>query len=314
MTTVTEEPRRRVVKRPSALVAIAVSLLLLIGAALLSMFTGAVKLPPVDVTRELIGIGELAARDHAILWDIRLPRVAMGIIVGATLAIAASCVIALAPMTTPSAIAAPAAHGHSRIAAAAAPSNYVDIPAELLPPGYDPEATPPVDPVGAGIIIADYLGDAATRDKLITGLPEHRRAAMQTIIDAIHRPIGEPDYADATMHITVLGGGVGDDGTLPDVVLDRLETGLAEATANPGAPILVTSGSHLRRAVVDFTTAFGPGTAITGTPAPEPAGAPDADAQRRDTYCDALLWHLLPESVIVDGVPPIAGPGVSRFW
>lgn len=225
---------------------------------------------------------------------------------------------------------------------------------------------------GATLVIADYLGDAATRDKLIAGLPEHRRAAMQTIIDTIHRPIGEPDYADPTTHITVLGGGVGDDGTLPDVVLDRLETGLAEATANPGAPILVTggdtgngvteassmrawlvdagispdrivaedrswttlsnaaesrrllpdvtslvlvtSGSHLRRAVVDFTAAFGPGTAITGMPAPEPAGAPDADAQRRDTYRDALLWHLLPESVIVDGVPPIAGPGVSRFW
>lgn len=88
MTTVTQEPRERVVKRPPALAAIAVSLLLLIGAALLSMFTGAVALPPADVARELVGVGELSARDHAILWDIRLPRVAMGIIVGATLAVA----------------------------------------------------------------------------------------------------------------------------------------------------------------------------------------------------------------------------------
>lgn len=265
----------------------------------------------------------------------RLPRIHRPR-AGATLAIAASCVIALAPMTTPSAIAAPAAHGHSRIAAAAAPSNYVDIPAELLPPGYDPEATPPVDPVGAGIIIADYLGDAATRDKLIAGLPEHRRAAMQTIIDAIHRPIGEPDYADPTTHITVLGGDTGngvteassmrawlvDAGISPDRIVaeDRSWTTLSNAAESrrllPDVTslVLVTSGSHLRRAVVDFTAAFGPGTAITGTPAPEPAEAPDADAQRRDTYRDALLWHLLPESVIVDGVPPIAGPGVSRFW
>ena len=46
------------------------------------------RLPAVDVARELIGVGELSARDHAILWDIRLPRVAMGIVVGATLAVA----------------------------------------------------------------------------------------------------------------------------------------------------------------------------------------------------------------------------------
>ncbi|MFD5868327.1 FecCD family ABC transporter permease [Corynebacterium sp. NPDC060344] len=84
----TGEQRQRVVKRPPALAAIAVSLLVLLGAALLSMFTGAVRLPPADVARELIGVGDLAARDHAILWDIRLPRVAMGIVVGATLAIA----------------------------------------------------------------------------------------------------------------------------------------------------------------------------------------------------------------------------------
>ena len=88
MTTVTEVRRRRVAKRPPALPTIALSLLLLIGAALLSAFTGAVQLPAVDVARELIGVGELSARDHAILWDIRLPRVAMGIVVGATLAVA----------------------------------------------------------------------------------------------------------------------------------------------------------------------------------------------------------------------------------
>lgn len=70
------------------MVAVTVSLVLLIAAALLSMFTGAARLPIVDVARELIGVGELTSRDHAILWDIRLPRVAMGIIVGATLAIA----------------------------------------------------------------------------------------------------------------------------------------------------------------------------------------------------------------------------------
>ncbi|OFU55629.1 iron ABC transporter permease [Corynebacterium sp. HMSC11E11] len=88
MTTVTEELRRSVVKRPSPVVAVTVSLVLLIAAALLSLFTGAVRLPPADVARELIGADALTPRDHAILWNIRLPRVAMGIIVGATLAIA----------------------------------------------------------------------------------------------------------------------------------------------------------------------------------------------------------------------------------
>ena len=52
MTTVTEVRRRRVAKRPPALPTIALSLLLLIGAALLSTFTGAVRLPAVDVARE----------------------------------------------------------------------------------------------------------------------------------------------------------------------------------------------------------------------------------------------------------------------
>ncbi|MFC3849289.1 FecCD family ABC transporter permease [Corynebacterium hansenii] len=85
-TTKAESGRR--LTRPNALAVVAASLLLLIGAALLSAFTGAVKLPPADVVRELVGIGALSARDHAILWDIRLPRVAMGIVVGATLAIA----------------------------------------------------------------------------------------------------------------------------------------------------------------------------------------------------------------------------------
>ena len=46
------------------------------------------RLPFLDVARELIGISALDTRDHAILWSIRLPRVAMAIVVGATLAVA----------------------------------------------------------------------------------------------------------------------------------------------------------------------------------------------------------------------------------
>lgn len=75
-------------KMPQAALLIGLSLLLLFVAATASAFTGPVRLPFLDVARELIGISALDTRDHAILWSIRLPRVAMAIVVGATLAVA----------------------------------------------------------------------------------------------------------------------------------------------------------------------------------------------------------------------------------
>ena len=75
-------------KLPQAALLIGLSLLLLFVAATASAFTGPVRLPFLDVARELIGISALDTRDHAILWSIRLPRVAMAIVVGATLAVA----------------------------------------------------------------------------------------------------------------------------------------------------------------------------------------------------------------------------------
>lgn len=75
-------------KLPQAALLIGLSLLLLFAAATASAFTGPVRLPFLDVARELIGISTLDTRDHAILWSIRLPRVAMAIVVGATLAVA----------------------------------------------------------------------------------------------------------------------------------------------------------------------------------------------------------------------------------
>ncbi|WP_295625296.1 YdcF family protein [uncultured Corynebacterium sp.] len=248
----------------------------------------------------------------------------------------------------------------------------LNVPDELLPDGIGDGRTPPSDPVGAGIIVADYLGDAQSRDALLAQLPEHRRAEVRAVVDAIHAPVPEPDYSDPTTHLTVLGGGVDPDGTLPTKVVQRLDAALAEAEANPDVPILVTGGdtgtgvteasamrahlidhgiaadrivvedrswttlsnaaesrrllpdvdalvlvtsqSHVHRAIVDFTAAFGPDARITGVAAPETPAGPDLDEQRDEIYRDALLWHLLPESVIVDGVPPVAGPGVERNW
>lgn len=53
---------------------------------------------------------------------------------------------------------------------------------------------------------------------------------------------------------------------------------------------VVTSGNHLRRAVVDFTLAFGPGTMVTGAGAPN--DPPTPQASNTGIYRDALDWYL----------------------
>ncbi|HHU44669.1 MAG TPA: YdcF family protein [Actinomycetales bacterium] len=116
------------------------------------------------------------------------------------------------------------------------------IPPELLPPSLDVAQAPPVDPVGAGVIVADYLGDAVGRDALLAQLPGQRRAAVAAVLGAIHDPVATPDYANPSTHLTILGGGVLADGTLPAKVVQRMETGLAEANAHPSVPVLVTGG------------------------------------------------------------------------
>lgn len=188
----------------------------------------------------------------------------------------------------------------------------VAIPPELLPPSLDVAQAPPADPMGAGVIVADYLGDAVGRDALLAQLPGQHRAAVAAVLGTIHDPVATPDYANPSTHLTILGGGVLADGTLPAKVVQRMETGLAEANAHPSVPVLVTGGdtgngvteaSSMRRWLLD-----------NGVAAPETPAGPDTEEQRRDVYRDALLWHLLPESVIVDGVPPIAGPGIARIW
>ena len=116
------------------------------------------------------------------------------------------------------------------------------LPPELLPPSLDVAQAPPVDPVGAGVIVADCLGDAVGRDALLAQLPGQRRAAVAAVLGAIHDPVATPDYANPSTHLTILGGGVLADGTLPAKVVQRMETGLAEANAHPSVPVLVTGG------------------------------------------------------------------------
>jgi iron complex transport system permease protein len=81
--------------RPGRLQAgpVAIATAALIGAALAGVLAGAVALPPADVIEELldhlplISIDSgLTERQAAILWELRAPRVALGALVGATLA------------------------------------------------------------------------------------------------------------------------------------------------------------------------------------------------------------------------------------
>ena len=71
--------------------ALALALLALAAAALAGLVLGPAALPPGDVLRELLGAlpfvnieSTLDARQTAILWELRAPRVALGGLVGAT--------------------------------------------------------------------------------------------------------------------------------------------------------------------------------------------------------------------------------------
>ncbi len=88
---------REAVVRPVRLrwQALALAMLLLAAAALAGLVLGPAALPPGDVIRELLDAlpfvdleSSLDARQTAILWELRAPRVVLGGLVGATLAIA----------------------------------------------------------------------------------------------------------------------------------------------------------------------------------------------------------------------------------
>lgn len=127
--------------------------------------------------------------------------------IGATMTIAPATAspIAASPIAAESPVIAESPIAASPIADTAAPATSplvgsadvpVAIPPELLPPSLDVAQAPPVDPVGAGVIVADYLGDAVGRDALLAQLPGQRRAAVAAVLGAIHDPVAAPDYAD----------------------------------------------------------------------------------------------------------------------
>lgn len=64
------------------------SLLVLFGAIVVAAVVGAAGIAPADVVREIFGQRVLDDRAHAVLFKIRLPRIAMAVIVGGMLAAA----------------------------------------------------------------------------------------------------------------------------------------------------------------------------------------------------------------------------------
>ena len=65
------------------LFALLVTLALLLAVAVISAGTGSIRLTPGEVFSTLCGGGD--ARSHTVLFEIRLPRIAAGVLVGAAL-------------------------------------------------------------------------------------------------------------------------------------------------------------------------------------------------------------------------------------
>lgn len=97
----TAEPGATVVARPAVEVrptrlgpgALLVALTALVGAGLLAILVGPVTLPPGPILLEIVGrlpgvqvSSGLSEREVAILWELRIPRVVLGALVGAMLA------------------------------------------------------------------------------------------------------------------------------------------------------------------------------------------------------------------------------------
>lgn len=82
------------VRRPDARLLLAIALALLAVAVVLSFGTGPLKIPPGNVLHAiatqlgLVEMGELSQRDLSTVWNLRVPRVLLGALVGASLAMA----------------------------------------------------------------------------------------------------------------------------------------------------------------------------------------------------------------------------------
>lgn len=129
---------------------------------------------------------------------------------------------------------------------------YVTIPPELLEYAH-PHApsleqlqqwqVTPEDTLSAAAIAADYLGDSHSTDAALAALPAKRANEVRHALDAIHSPVGTPDFSDSSTMIVVLGGGLDESGRVHPELARRLQGGLELARQHPSAKVLVTGGN-----------------------------------------------------------------------
>lgn len=88
MGSIIHEAERR--KRSRGLLVIGIFVVLIIAAFIVSMNTGFIRMSPIDVIRTLFGQG--TAQQHLILFEFRLPRIVISLLIGAGLAVS-GCVM-----------------------------------------------------------------------------------------------------------------------------------------------------------------------------------------------------------------------------
>ena len=83
----------------------------------------------------------------------------------------------------------------------------------------------------------------------------------------------------------------------------------------PRELVIATTDSHLHRGVSDYRIAFGPHTTVYGLASKsDPVQQRNLAKERTSRYRDAVGLYIFPETVVADGLPPIFGAGIPRFW
>ncbi len=83
----------------------------------------------------------------------------------------------------------------------------------------------------------------------------------------------------------------------------------------PRELVIATTDSHLHRGVSDYRIAFGPHTTVYGLASKsDPVQQRNLAKERTSRYRDAVGLFIFPETIVADGLPPIFGAGIPRFW
>lgn len=97
--------------------------------------------------------------------------------------------------------------------------------------------------------------------------------------------------------------------------MNKHATSAPRSTALPRQLVIATTDSHLHRGVSDYRIAFGPRTTVYGLASKSaPVQQRNLAKERMSRYRDAVGLYIFPETVVADGLPPIFGAGIPRFW